>query len=376
MRMPFWIERRPALSRWHVIAVLVIASLLAACAGDSNTPTPTVTPTTGVPVAVIAVERAMVFPAPDRDAEPFTSLYERERVAVEGESSDGSFLRVTVEGQTGWILRAQVEIEGDLALVADAATAEVTAEVAVVSTATLTEAPTLAAPTAILTDAATEIPITFAATADLETAEVDSIVTVGGATPVPTLAGPTRTPLPTRTPGGQGTPTELPVKPGTPPPLDITLPDGWQAADMLVPFSSYGEARDLPLTIYAGPLDDDVRGIIYLFWDFPNVVSPSGELNLWADGVQLLRGSLIGDACNLGVYEQQSFTVGGQSGVGAFYQADECQEQANTAGWFATLKVGGTSFAFFVAVEPLEAMPDQVAALQAILDSVEFDDLP
>jgi hypothetical protein len=145
---------------------------------------------------------------------------------------------------------------------------------------------------------------------------------------------------------------------------------------MLVPFSSYGEARELPLTIYAGPLAEDVRGIIYLFWDFPNVVSASGELNLWADGVQLLRGSLIGDACNLGVYDQKTLTVGGQSGVGAFYQADECEGQANAAGWFVTVRVGSTSFAFFVAVEPLEAMPDQVMAMQAILDTVRFNGLP
>ena len=307
----------------------------------------------------------MVFPVPNRNAEPFTSLYERERVPVEGKSPDGSFLRVTVDGQTGWILRAQVEVEGDLAMVAQAVTEEAPA-------ATASEAPTVTV-TAMPTESATEIVALPAMTdTSIPTYTPERTEAERGASPVPTLARPTRTPLPTRTPGADATASALPVEPGAPPPLDITLPEGWQAADMLVPFSSYGDVRDMPLTIYAGPLDEDVRGIIYLFWDFPNVVSPNGDLNLWADGVQLLRGSLIGDACNLGVYDQQSFTVGGQSGVGAFYQADECQEQANTAGWFVTLRIGSTSFAFFMAVEPLDAMPDQVAALQAILDTVEF----
>mgnify|MGYP001480211930 CR=1 FL=1 len=61
-----------------------------------------------------------------------------------------------------------------------------------------------------------------------------------------------------------------------------------------------------------------------------------------------------------------------ESGVGAFYQADACEDQTDTAGWFVTVRPADTSFAFYTAVEPLEAMPDHVAALQAILDSVRF----
>jgi hypothetical protein len=72
------------------------------------------------------------------------------------------------------------------------------------------------------------------------------------------------------------------------------------------------------------------------------------------------------------VYEQQTLTVGGQSGVGAFYQADACEDQTDTAVWFVTVRPANISFAFYTAVEPLEAMPDHVAALQAILDSVRF----
>jgi len=336
-----------------------LAILLAACGADDPAP-PTATPTAAPPEAMILVERAGVFPAPDRDATPFTYLFERERVAIEGQSEDGTFLQVTVEGRAGWILRAQVEVSGDLAQVAVASAPEGDA-----ATEPVPVAPPSPTPTAATS------PTPPASPATLETAEPDQPATGTPTLPAPVASGPTRTPLPTRTPGGDATLSDM-MRPGEPPPLDITLPEGWQAAHLLVPFSTVGGQREMPLTIYTGPLGDGVTGIIYLFWRFPSIVAPNGELNLWADGVQILRGSLIGTACNLGVYEQQTLTVGGQSGVGAFYQADACEDQTDTAGWFVTVRPANISFAFYTAVEPLEAMPDHVAALQAILDSVRF----
>jgi hypothetical protein len=72
------------------------------------------------------------------------------------------------------------------------------------------------------------------------------------------------------------------------------------------------------------------------------------------------------------VYDQQTFNVGGQDGVGAFYQASECKDEQDTAGWFAALRVYNGSFAFYTAVEPWDTLSDQRQALQSILDSVEF----
>jgi hypothetical protein len=162
--------------------------------------------------------------------------------------------------------------------------------------------------------------------------------------------------------------------PGVPPPLEITLPDGWQAAHLVVPLRTFDDnLHDIPLTIYFGPLPGDASAFIYLYWGFPNTVDwVTGEFNLWADGVQLLRGSLVGETCNLGVYDQQTFMVGGLEGVGAYYQAADCEGESDTAGWFSTLRVNNGSFAFFVAVEPWEARTAQRDTLQAILDSVKF----
>jgi hypothetical protein len=64
--------------------------------------------------------------------------------------------------------------------------------------------------------------------------------------------------------------------------------------------------------------------------------------------------------------------VGSQEGVGAFYQADKCQEEKDTSGWFVSMRVDNGSYAFYTAVEPWDALSDQRLFLQTILDSVVF----
>jgi hypothetical protein len=329
------IEKHLWMQRW-IASVIAIGLLVMAGHVFAQPPTPTISPVE----AVIAVERAVVFPTPDRDAEPLTYLYERERVPLIGQSPDGVFLLVVVDGQQGWILRAQADISGDIA------TVPVTGEL---------QPPT---PTFTSFPAATATPVIM----------------------------PTRTQVPTLAPTPQATPTlagtapatpeaQAPVMlPGVPPPLEITLPDGWQTVHLVVPLRTFDNVmHDTPLTIYFGTLDDNVNAFIYLYWGFPNAVDwVTGEYNLWADGVQILRGSLVGDTCNLGVYDQETFMVGGLEGVGAYYQAADCQGEDDTAGWFTTVRVNNGTFAFYVAVEPWDARTAQRDRLQAILDSVKF----
>jgi hypothetical protein len=334
----------PSVRRWS--SVLVFLCLLLAVGGAVHAQPPA--PTASSPVeAVIAVERAVVFPTPDRNAEPLTYLYERERVPVLGQSPDALFLLVAVGDLQGWILRVQADLSGDL-------TAVPVIGDALPPPATLTPWPS-----------------------------------------TPTMPGvvPTRTPLPTRTPaltGGEtGTfnPTPmpdvtggeaLPLLPGVPPPLTITLPEAWETVNLVVPLHTFDDrTHDVPLTIYFGPLRGNVNAFIYLYWGFPNTVEvdwATGEqkYNLWADGVQILRGSLIGETCNLGVYDQQPFFVGGLEGVGAYYQAADCEGENDTAGWFTIVRVYNGTFAFYIAVEPWDARTAQRDTLQAILDSVAF----
>lgn len=321
---------------WAALASLIAAlgAPVTVAGAQGRTPTPP-----GTVTALVAVERAFVFPTPDRSAAPLTYAYQRERLPVLGKTASGVYLLVTVEDLQGWVLAAQMDISGDLAAVPVVEEAR--------ATPTLTFTPFRATPTA----AATRTPL------------------------------PTRTPVPTAStsvtpsPAGTTAPTAgLPaVVPGTPPPLRIALPEGWNALHLEVPFSAFdGQTRSIPLTIYVGPLSDGVQGYIYLYWGFPNVVDFNGEFNLWADGIQILRGSLVGSSCNLGLDEQMTFSVGGHEGVGTYYAAVGCADETDTTGWFAALRVGQGSYAFFTAVEPFDALAAQRGALQAILDTVEF----
>ncbi|MEW6579809.1 MAG: hypothetical protein AB1435_11510 [Chloroflexota bacterium] len=322
---------------WAALASLIIAvcAPAAVVGAQGRTPTPP-----GAVTALVAVERAFVFPAPDRSAAPLTYVYQRERLPVLGQTASGVYLLVAVEDLEGWVLAAQMDVSGDLAAVPVVEERRVTP--------TLTFTPFRATPTAA---AATRTPLPTR-------------------TPVPTASAPA-TPVPS---GTVPPAADLPaVLPGKPPPLRITLPEGWNALHLEVPFSTFdGQTRSIPLTIYVGPLPGGVQGYIYLYWGFPNVVDFDGEFNLWADGIQILRGSLVGSSCNLGLDEQMTFTVGGHEGVGTYYAAVGCADETDTTGWFAALRVDEGSYAFFTAVEPFDALADQRGALQAILDTVEF----
>ena len=331
-------------NRRALAACLLLTLISTALSGGSAWASPPLQEPSPTPAAqaVIAVDRAVVFAAPERSAPPLTYLFERERVPVLGQSADGRFVQVFVDGTVeGWVLRAQVEIEGG-----DGA-------VPVIGAASPTAARQAATPTP--TPQVTRTP-RASATATTAPSPAPSAIALS-----PTAAAPIDE-------------VDLPsVLPGTAPPLAITLPDDWQALDLLVPLRTFdGVHHSVPLSIYVGPLPGGATGYVYLYWGFPYTVEVTGAFNLWADGVQILRGSLVGDSCNLGLYEQQAFEIGDRQGVGAYYQASECGDETDTAGWFTALRVGRGHFAFYTAVEPWSSLAEHEDALQAILDSVEF----
>lgn len=340
-----------------VIALIVVLNLSvgmvqAVPPRQEATPMPVV-------IATVAVERAVVLPFPDRAAEPMLYLYQREQVPVIGQSADGVFLYVAVDHLYVWIVAAQFDVDGDLT------TVPVIEDNSPLPPPTMTITPFGAGDGATAAPVATAEPGVF----------------------------PTRTPLPTRTPAADaanGALTPQPtgatgdlssqILPGEPPPITITLPETWQAGHLIVPYQTFdGTVHDVPLSIYTGDFAPDVTGYLYVYWGFPNTVdyvtlnvTGEYEYNLWSDGVQILRGSLIGESCNLGVYDQQQFTVGVLEGIGAYYQAADCVDEPDTAGWFLVVQVLGGSFAFYTAFEPWTAREDYQADMQAILDSVTF----
>jgi hypothetical protein len=172
-------------------------------------------------------------------------------------------------------------------------------------------------------------------------------------------------------------PTPIPeLQPGFAPPLAVTLPEGWRTAHILVPMNTVYFRGELPISIYRGPLGSDVVGTLWIAWGFPNVTSPTGSVNLYGDGVQLLRGMIFdSQTCEIGLGgEQRDYQVGGLAAVGTIYSAVNCEGSTDIAGFFAVLEVGGGNFAFFVGVEPVTATDVGLPQMQAILDSIVFED--
>jgi len=91
---------------------VVCAALLSACSKEESPSPQKTAPAQDHLEAVVAVERATVFSAPDRNAAPLSYLYEREKVTVTGKTADEAFLLLMIEDQPGWILTAQVDTQG------------------------------------------------------------------------------------------------------------------------------------------------------------------------------------------------------------------------------------------------------------------------
>lgn len=224
-----------------------------------------------------------------------------------------------------------------------------------------------------------------------QTAVPTAIPTV---TPTPVA---TRTPfvmptaLPTDTPA-HVTPTLTPISidsfvgQGYQPPLAITLPENWTTQYDTALAPQLGDLEPISVVIYKGPVTGGT-GTIALVWNFRSVTTGNpfdpqyGQVNLWIDGLRLLRSLVMEVGCNIGTAPQRNdFKIGTLPATGTDWSAVDCPyELPDTRGWFAGVEVEGVSFIFYTFTDPIEAMDGPAAAeMQAILDSVEFklDELP
>ncbi|MEP7285750.1 MAG: hypothetical protein ABI947_08280 [Chloroflexota bacterium] len=188
-------------------------------------------------------------------------------------------------------------------------------------------------------------------------------------------------------------PTQAALSPGIAPPLDIKLPDSWRGAYYVLPIRDALIQMSMNMAIYKGPVKNGGIGTIVILWGFPSIgpmptIGPAGPTPtlapslatpmsyqmqlLWGDGLRLLQGTVVGLMCNVGRYEQLTFTVGGQPGVGAYYNVSKCPDEPDTAGWFVGLNQFGGNYLFYTYVEPIEAYNEGRGDLQKILDTVVF----
>jgi hypothetical protein len=189
----------------------------------------------------------------------------------------------------------------------------------------------------------------------------------------------TSTPIPTQAA------TVAPVRAGGSPPIELTLPEGWQAAFGRVPVRTAFEEQLMNIAIYRGPAPNSVGNVVVM-WGFPSIAPPitgnatpvAGAANplttqmLWTDGLRLLQGTLVDITCNVGTAGQKEFTLGALKGVGTYFNINNCQGEPDTAGWFVGVEVEGRRYLVYAYIEPVEAYNDGRALLQTILDSIRF----
>ncbi|MCU0514709.1 MAG: hypothetical protein MUE40_19315 [Anaerolineae bacterium] len=213
------------------------------------------------------------------------------------------------------------------------------------------------------------------------------------ATPLPTItptAVPTRTPfvLPTPFPTGTLPPVTPTVTPifidtytgqGIEPPLTLALPAGWRSLYDTALVPQLGELDYIPVAVYSGPVTGG-SGTLALLWNFRSITSGNpfdpayGEINLWSDGLRLLRSLVVEIGCNVGTAPQRNdFVVGGLPAVGTIWSAVDCPALGDTRGWFAGVQVQNINFIFYAFTDPISAMDGPAPQeMQAILDSVTF----
>jgi hypothetical protein len=232
--------------------------------------------------------------------------------------------------------------------------------------------------------------LTACATAPTPTATLVPSLTPS---PIPTLQ-PSPTDLPTvvqnlvivsATPDPLATPSEtpgvVPIEPvtmnGIAPPLTLSLPSDWETLSTNFLVEDVVGLMALPLTVYRGPVTGGT-GYIAVLWAFANLSggnpfqADASQVDLYADGLRLLRLAVLEQGCNIGTDVQRQYTVGGLPSVGTLFSAVTCPEYPDTRGWFAGLQVNGLNFLFYMYTDPITAMDASRTGLQAILDSVSF----
>jgi len=162
-----------------------------------------------------------------------------------------------------------------------------------------------------------------------------------------------------------------------PPPLELTLPDGWRTHHDTLLLGDVDAMRSVPFSYFTGPVTGGT-GSIVLLWGFPNLVAgnpfdASGvQIDLFTDGLRLLRLAVIEQGCNIGTDLRREYSIGGLTAVGTQFSAVTCPEMSDTRGWFAGLQQNDINFIFYAFTEPIEAIDGARGELQAILDSVRF----
>lgn len=160
------------------------------------------------------------------------------------------------------------------------------------------------------------------------------------------------------------------------PPLIIGLPADWVFGRDVFLLQDVDAFRGIPIVVYRGPVTGGT-GTIVLLWGFPNLVGggalgSDAAVDLFFDGLRLLRLAVIETGCNIGTDERREYSIGGLAAAGTQFAAVDCPALPDTRGWFAGLQQGGINYIFYAFTEPIDALEAAAPELQAVLDTVRF----
>jgi hypothetical protein len=321
---------------------------------------PSLTPTLGPPQGSIRQTEVTLYDQPSTASPGVGRLLAGDLVELLGQAGD-FYLVGQNQRVLGWVQASALALEGDLASVPLVETSEVALS------NVQSPMPPSATPVISPSPASATIPPT--STPRFTPSASPDLATLALGAPTATEIAPSPTPSPSAT-------SDLVIAVGVPPPLTLSIPQDWQVAHLALPIDNAYIQGNLPFSIYRGPLPSGGTGTLWLIWGFPNITSPSGAINLYADGVQLLR-TLVFDAstCNIGLgAEQRDYQVGDHPAIGTIFSAVECADSGDIAGFFAVTQVDGNNFAFFAGVEPVENVNPGSDDFQNILASVQFEE--
>lgn len=164
------------------------------------------------------------------------------------------------------------------------------------------------------------------------------------------------------------------------PPIEITLPDDWLFGNGTIGIRDLLGYQLIPYTVYTGPVTGG-DGYIILLWGFETMGNAGNPLvagdeyfGPYLDALRLLRLAVLEPECVIGTEPERDFEVGGIVATGANFAVERCPETADARGWFLGTFRDGLNFAFYMYVEPIDALPGPAAfEMQSILDTVSFN---
>lgn len=319
----------------------------------------------------VIVEAGSFLDKPDADAKPIYAVVAGDEFVASHKTplmaDNLLYYGVELRNGTGWIRSDMVEVSGSTSALV----------VVVSSTPHPTHTPTLTIETIPSTPTATLTHTIQVEQGNLPSPTITTFpqgdILTATLSPIPSS---TLTPSMTSTPANTASPTPRSIQEIEPPPLRLTLLEGWEEGHFMIPtVSALSVAQYVGLSLYEGPLPEGLKGSITIIWNFPTIIpSANAEADLWPDTILYLREMLF-NGCNIGIdiEGRSNYALDGHEAISSTYQAVDCGGGiSDIAGRFIGVEAEGLNYAIYLGIEPIESVSLGLVYLENIVATLEF----